>query len=267
MSTAPHGHFQEFDQISAIYYGTDDGFAELTPPCEKDHNQDHVNGLYRVFCRFEEFRNGVGPRRRERIHLVSVVGGLYGLNLIPLFKPRAMTFFDINPHAVAFFELVRGVWMMSDNAEDFLSRLAAGAYPVKDERDAMLRNNLAAKAGEFLAKDRGRSKRSLRSSWRYALDHFELTRRLLAETPVATRVEGITSTGFVDFIRDEPDVWLFCSNVFLFVHPDLTFNRPANAAIFSTFFDETDMLDLGGEGEGPVTVQCRRHSVVTRVTA
>ena len=50
---------------------------------------------------------------------------------------------------------------------------------------------------------------------------------------------------------------LYCSNVILFSFFDLTFGRPENAAVFACYFDETEMLDLSGHGEGPLTVDCR----------
>ena len=105
-----------FEQIHQIYYGIDDGFAELRPREEAQHDAAHVAGLYEIFARFQEFSSGVAPSRRENIHLASVVGGLYGLNLIPMFLPKEITFFDINPNAIAFFNLIRRVWIASATA-------------------------------------------------------------------------------------------------------------------------------------------------------
>ena len=45
----------------------------------------------------------MAPERRENIHMISVVGGLYGLNFIPLWRPKQITIFDINPAAVTYF--------------------------------------------------------------------------------------------------------------------------------------------------------------------
>src|SRR6185437_11246681 len=102
MTRAPHSGLGSFDHIHEIYYGTDDGFARLSPREEPRHDEAHVAGLYEVFARYEEFYRRVAPDRRDHIHLASVVGGLYGLNLIPLLRPREITFFDVNPHQIAF---------------------------------------------------------------------------------------------------------------------------------------------------------------------
>src|SRR5262245_1614691 len=98
MITAPRSGLATFRRIREIYYGTDDGFAELCPREEPRHDAAHVTGLYEVFSRYENFYHNVAPERRDRIHFASVVGGLYGLNLIPIFRPRAITFFDVNAH-------------------------------------------------------------------------------------------------------------------------------------------------------------------------
>ena len=54
------------DHPENVFYGTDDG------------SQD---GSFREFAEFQAHYAGVAPERRENIHMVSVVGGLYGLNL------------------------------------------------------------------------------------------------------------------------------------------------------------------------------------------
>ena len=64
-----------------VFYGTDDG------------DQD---GSFGEFQQFEDHYNNVDPQRHEDIHMISVVGGLYGLNMLPLWKPKKITFFDIN---------------------------------------------------------------------------------------------------------------------------------------------------------------------------
>jgi hypothetical protein len=50
--------------------------------------------------------------------MVSVVGGLYGLNLIPLW-PRRITIFDINPAAVTYFRIIRRVFTTSRTSSTF----------------------------------------------------------------------------------------------------------------------------------------------------
>ncbi len=54
--------------------------------------------------------------------LVTVVGGLAGLNCVPVLAPRRVVFFDTNPHSISLARLV--VWLIQ-NSEDrltFLSR-------------------------------------------------------------------------------------------------------------------------------------------------
>ena len=168
--------------------------------------QHTLRGLYEIFARFQEFSSGVAPSRRENIHLASVVGGLYGLNLIPMFLPKEITFFDINPNAIAFFNLIRRVWIASATVDGFLGKLKSGNYDVHTEQDRLIRNCIAARQNGTLTEDRGQSARSLLSSWRYALDHFELTRQILAERPCNTRVEGMQSNSFGDFVANRREL-------------------------------------------------------------
>ena len=258
MTQAPRSHMgASFAKIHEIYYGTDDGFAELRPREEARHDEQHVAGLYEVFARYEEFHRRVAPSRRDHIHLASVVGGLYGLNLISIFRPKEITLFDVNPHQITFFNLIRRVWVNSESAEQFLGRLANADYDVDSAAEEVIRSCIVARQNGTMTEEQGRSARSLLSSWRYALDHFQLTRELLTETPINTRIEAMESAAFSDFVADHENLWVYCSNVLLFVFFDLTFRFPQNAALFASYYDEIEMLDLGGIGNGPATVHCR----------
>jgi hypothetical protein len=245
---ATHEHLNEvcFDHIYEVFYGTDDGFDELRPREEKRHDLAHVRRLYEIFARFEDFHARVEPRRRERIHYASVVGGLYGLNLIPIFRPREITFFDVNPHEVSFFEIIRRVWIDSDTAYDFLTRLARADYDVESEQEEVIRACIAARQNGTLQEERGRSARTFLSSWRYAIDRYALTREILATVPVHTRLDNVQSPAFAGFVRNAENLWLFCSNVLEFVTFDLRFDHPQNAAVFASYYERTDMLDLAG---------------------
>jgi hypothetical protein len=266
MSVAPRAGLASFDQIHQIYYTTDDGFDQLNPPEETRHDAEHVARLYEIFARYEDFHRQVGPERRERIHLTSVVGGLYGLNLIPIFRPREITFFDVNPHAIAYFNIIRRVWVDSRTADAFLGRLANADYEVDTGPEEMIRRCIANKQNGTLPEHEGRSARSFLSSWRCALDEFDLTRGLLADRPVHTRVEAMHTQSFKDFVAGQENLWIYCSNIFLFVFFDLTFRFPQNAAMFASYFDETEMLDLGTAGDAPVTVHCRLPMAVSGTT-
>ena len=261
---APRKATGEFEHIHQIYYGTDDGYERLDPREEKVHDAAHIAGLYEVFERFEDFYESVAPARRETIHLASVVGGLYGLNLIPMFRPTAMTFFDINPSQILFFEIIKRVWIDSDDRARFLTRLQSADYPVEGEAEREIQRCLAERQSGTLTEAEGRTARSLLSSWRYALDHFQETRELLAGVPIETRVEGMQTPSFVDFVATSRNLWLFCSNVMLFAFFDLRYAHPENAAVFATYFEETEMVDLGASGPHPLTLHCRLPMAISR---
>jgi len=253
-----------FKKIYEIYYGTDDGFAELRPREEACHDAAHVAGLYEIYARYEEFYNKVAPARRDDIHFVSVVGGLYGLNLIPIFRPKEITLFDVNPHQITFFNLIRRAWIASASCEQFLDKLANAEYDADTDEEGIIRTCIAARQNGTLTDEQGCSARTFLSSWRYALDHFDLTRGLLEEAPVATRVEGIHTPSFADFLANHANLWIYCSNVILFVFFDLRFQYPQNAALFASYFDRTEMLDLHGAESGPVSVHCRLPMSIAR---
>lgn len=264
MTIPPRAGSGSFEHIHEIYYGTDDGFAELFPREEACHDAAHVARLNEIFARYVRFYNRVAPARRDHIHFASVVGGLYGPNLIPIFRPREITFFDINPHQITYFNLIRRAWIASGSAEQFLGRLANADYDAGTAEERVIRTCIAARQNGTLTADQGQSARTLLSSWRYALDHFELTRQLLAEVPVATRVEGIQTPSFAEFLANHENLWIYCSNVILFLFFDLRFPYPQNAALFASYFHKTEMLDLSGMGSGPVTVHCRLPMAVSR---
>jgi len=54
----------------------------------------------------------------------------------------------------------------------------------------------------------------------------------------------------------------FLGESFAFI--DLRFRYPENAAVFATYFDETEMLDLGANGPDPLTLHCHLPMSVTR---
>ena len=81
-----------------VFYGTDDGYQD---------------GSFTEFQEIKAHYKSVGPHRKEDIHMISVVGGLYGLNLIPLWQPKRITIFDINPTALTYFRIIRHVFTTS----------------------------------------------------------------------------------------------------------------------------------------------------------
>ncbi len=257
MSKAPRAGLATFAKINDVYYGTDDGFAELRPREETCHDAAHVAALYEIYARYEQFYHSVVLTRRDQIHFVSVVGGLYGLNLIPIFRPKQITLVDVNPHQITFFNLIRRAWIASASCEQFLGKLTNASYEVDTDEERFIQTCIAARQKGTLADEQGCSARTFRSSWRYALDHFELTRRLLVEVPVETRVEGMHTASFASFLANNENLWIYLSNVILFVFFDLHFQYPRNVALFANYFDRTELLDLHGTSSGPVSVHCR----------
>jgi hypothetical protein len=249
---APRSVFRtEFAKLEQIYFGTDDGH----PTTGEDFVFDEA-GTEHEFAALESFYRSVDAERQEDIHLVSVVGGFYGLNLVPLFRPRRITLFDVNPYQILYAQLVMRVLTVSASAEEFLDRLSRGDYEVLSEEESRLRETLALKQQGLLTPDRGRSKRTLARSWRYALEHFDLTKRLLTEVPIVTRIDAMQSPQFADFLRDQESAWVYCSNVLLFVYFELELTRPRNVVLCAQYHDETEILDLGAYGGRPVKVQC-----------
>jgi SAM-dependent methyltransferase len=231
-----------FFSPASVFYGTDDGY--------QDGSLTELDAL-------ERFYHGVDPARRERIHFVSVVGGLYGLNLMSCWRPQEITFFDINPHAIAYFNLIRRVFQISASREELLTRLSTEDYEVNSPAEALIRENLALKQRGQLDASRGSSyKRSLATSWRYALDRFDETRRLLTEVPLHVRLEGIQSPGFLEYLRHERNLWIYASNIVEFTYGQLRLDHPENAVMVSVVYPgQVQLLDLAPFGDRPVDVR------------
>lgn len=244
MKVEPPSGFNQhiFFEAKSVFYGTDDGYQD---------------GSCTEFQLYEDFYSSVTKERRDKIHLVSAVGGLYGLNLISLWRPREITFFDINPHATAYFELIRKVFAVSSSKQNFLDRLSHQDYDVDNPAEELIRENLALKQQGKLPRTRGASyKRSLEISWKHALDNFDLTKGLLAGVPLQVRTESIASDSFNSFIRRSENVWMYCSNIVEFTFGGLRFDHPSNAAIVSLVYPaQIELLDLAPFGHRPVEVR------------
>ncbi|WDE08048.1 hypothetical protein SG34_014805 [Thalassomonas viridans] len=213
-----------------VFYGTDDG------------DQD---GSFGEFREFEYHYHNVEPGRRDNIHMISVVGGLYGLNLLPLWRPKKLTFFDINPAAVSYFHIIRNNWLNSDNQEHFLQKLTDADYPVENEQQAFIRENIRLKQMGALPRTRGSSKRSYQQSWKIALDNFQLTKDILTHTPTEIRTEPMESDSFSRYIRKQDNLWIYASNISQFHFFDLEFDNPANVVILQIIHPELpQLLDL-----------------------
>jgi len=106
MTLAPRSGLGSFDHIHEIYTAQTTGSPRLLPREEPRHDAAHVAGLYEIFT---PMRTSTGAwRRSARSHTFGERGcGLYGLNLIPLIRPKEITFFDVNPHQIAFLKVIR----------------------------------------------------------------------------------------------------------------------------------------------------------------
>src|SRR3982751_6893055 len=128
------------DHPENVFYGTDDGAQD---------------GSFWEFADFVNHYNSVPAERKQDIHMVSVVGGLYGLNLIPLWRPKRLTIFDINPTAITYFRIIHRVLTTSRDAGHFLGRLTAGDYDALDEEEEFVRENICLKQKGCLPRARG----------------------------------------------------------------------------------------------------------------
>lgn len=242
-SEAPRAFNREIyhDHPEMVFYGTDDG------------SQD---GSFGEFAAFRAHYESVAPHRRENIHMVSVVGGLYGLNLIPLWRPRRITIFDINPAAVTYFRIIRRVFTTSRNVEHFLDRLTTGDYDAGTEQEQFVRENIRLKQKGCLPRERGSTKRPYEQSWQYAFENFDLTKQLLSEVPLEIRTEPMESEGFSEWIRDQNNLWIYASNITQFHYFDLEFADPSNVVLLQIIHPEQpQLLDLAPLGGGPVKVK------------
>jgi hypothetical protein len=239
------------DHRENVFYGTDDGAQD---------------GSGRELAEFEAHHRGVAAWRREDIHMVSVVGGLYGINLLPMWRPRRLTIFDINPAAVCYFEIVRKVWTTSRDAAQLLDRLTTGDYEVEGELAEFVRENIRMKQAGTLPRERGSTKRPYQQSWQYALAHFDLTKQLLLECPLDIRTVPMESEVFASWIRAQDNLWIYASNITQFHFFNLEFADPRNCVIIQIIFPEQpQLLDLAGFAGGPVRVKFEIPLVVESI--
>ncbi|HKS24392.1 MAG TPA: hypothetical protein VJZ76_16450 [Thermoanaerobaculia bacterium] len=228
------------DHRENVFYGTDDGAQD---------------GSFREFTEIKAHYEGVPAWRRDDIHMISVVGGLYGLNMIPLWRPKRITIFDINPAAVTYFKLIREVWITSRDVQHFLARLTAGDYEAETELERFVRENICLKQRGCLPRERGSTKRPYEQSWQYAFDHFALTKKILSEVPVEIRNEPMESESFSSYIRGQNNLWIYASNITEFHYFDLQFDDPKNCVVVQIIYPgNLEILDLAPLAGGPVQV-------------
>ena len=241
------------DHRENVFYGTDDGFQD---------------GSFGEFPAFREHYDNVAPERHENIHMISVVGGLYGLNFIPLWKPTRLTMFDINPAAVAYFRIIHRLFTTSDDVTEFLGHLTAADYDVDGELEDFVRENIRLKQQGNLPRERGSTKRSYESSWKIAFDNFDLTKQILTDVDLEIRTEPMESETFSSLIREEKNPWIYASNITQFHFFELEIADPSNAVVVQIIHpDQPQLLDLAPYSGGPVRVKFEIPLTAERIEA
>lgn len=225
-----------------VFYGTDDGYQD---------------GSFTEFQEIKAHYENVAPERKEDIHMISVVGGLYGLNLIPLWQPKRITIFDINPTAITYFRIIHRLFTTSCDVPHLLARLTDGDYAADTDEERFVRENIRLKQQGNLPRSRGSSKRSYEQSWQYAFENFELTKRILSEVPLDIRTEPMESYGFRGWIRRQHNLWIYSSNITEFHYFDLDFADPTNVVLLQIIYpgQAPQILDLAPLSGGPVKVR------------
>lgn len=241
-SSAPRAFNREMyhDHPENVFYGTDDGAQD---------------GSFREFAEIKAHYESVAPERHENIHMISVVGGLYGLNLIPLWKPKRLTIFDINPTAITYFKTIHHVFTTSRDVAHFLQRLTDGDYEARTDREQFVRENICLKQRGALPRERGSTKRPYEQSWQYAFEHFDLTKKILSEVPLEIRTEPMESDDFRSWIRAQNNLWIYSSNITEFHYFDLDFADTSNVTLLQIIYPgDVQLLDLAPLAGGPVKV-------------
>ena len=107
-----------------------------------------------------------------------------------------------------------------------------------------------------LPRERGSTKRPYEQSWQYAFEHFDLTKKLLTEVPLEIRTEPMESEGFREWIRNQHNLWIYCSNITEFHFFELEFADPSNVVLVQIIYPgQRQLLDLAPLGGGPVKVK------------
>jgi hypothetical protein len=241
-SEAPRAFNREMyhDHPENVFYGTDDGAQD---------------GSFREFAEIKAHYDNVAPARRDNIHMISVVGGLYGLNLIPLWKPARLTIFDINPTAVTYFKIVHHLFTTSRDVDHLLQRMTDGDYDAQTDREQFVRENIRLKQRGALPRERGSTKRPYEQSWQYAFENFDLTKKILTEAPLEIRTEPMESDNFRSWIREQNNLWIYSSNITEFHYFDLDFADTSNVVLLQIIFPgNVQLMDLASLAGGPVKV-------------
>ncbi|MFP5264517.1 MAG: hypothetical protein ACLGJB_21735, partial [Blastocatellia bacterium] len=130
-------------------------------------------------------------------------------------------------------------------------------YPVENEKERFVQENICLKQKGCLPRERGSTKRPYEQSWQYAFEHFDLTKQILSEVPLEIRSEPMESDSFSEWIRGQNNLWIYCSNITEFHYFDLEFSNPTNVVVVQIIYpgQSAQVLDLAPMAGGPVRVK------------
>jgi hypothetical protein len=133
--------------------------------------------------------------------------------------------------------------------------LTEGDYDAETESEQFVRENIRLKQQGCLPRSRGSTKRSYPESWKIAFDHFDLTKQILREVPLDIRTVPMESESFSRWIREQNNLWIYCSNITQFHFFDLEFADPTNVVLLQIIHPgQPQLLDLAPLSGGPVRV-------------
>lgn len=212
----------------------------------EDTSIDEYSGslLLHKLDKFQTFYEQISEKRKGNIHLISVIGGFYCLNLLPLFKPKKITLYDVEPYKIIFVTMILRAFKMSKNKEELLDRLVEQNYPVRTQWEATMRRNIAVRERGEQRVNCKKLRRTFSSAWVHALENFTATKEVLSFVPVYLRAEDIRDDSFRKYTREQKNAWLYTSNIFTFMDVELEFKHPKNAVVFAIYHHGEDFLDL-----------------------
>ena len=83
--------------------------------------------------------------------------------------------------------------------------------------------------------------------------------------PLDIRCEPMEAPSFYDWIKDQNNLWIYCSNITQFHFFDLEFSDPSNVVLLQIVFPEQpQLLDLARFAPSPVKVRLEIPMVAAR---
>ncbi len=80
-----------------------------------------------------------------------------------------------------------------------------------------------------------------------------MTKQILTEVPLEIRSEPMESDSFSSWIREQSNIWIYCSNITQFHYFDLEIANPTNVVLVQIIHPgQEQLLDLAPLSGGPV---------------